>query len=266
VAFGNACLDLAIAGKVDELRRVAVETDFAIFEDMRPKRYHDMTADERTIFAEVCNFSCQMPEAVAQLCRAVEHLVKHEIEGDFVECGVYRGAAEVAIIRTLQRLGVTDRDIWLYDTFEGMPEPDADRDQFYCEQPGDNMKFWDKTKRGDGGSDWVRAELNDVRQNILHATYPDERKHFVKGLVEDTIPGMMPDKIALLRLDTDFYSSTKHELQHLYPRVVSGGVVIIDDYGAYRGSQQATDEYLQEQGLRVLLTRIDEHVRLFVKP
>lgn len=224
-----------------------------------------MTLDERATFAELCNFSCQMPEAIAQLCRTVEYLEAHGISGDFVECGVYRGASIIAIIRTLQRLGVTGREIWLYDTFEGMPEPE-EVDQFYCEAPGDNMRFWDKTKRDDGGSDWVRAELNDVRANIAHAVYPTERIHFVKGMVEDTIPGTVPDKIALLRLDTDFYSSTKHEFVHLYPRVVSGGVVIIDDYGAYRGSRQATDEYLKEHGIRVLLARIDEHVRLFVKP
>lgn len=264
-AFGRHCMALAKQGKLDEVRAAAVDADFAMFEGMRPKRFHDMTAEERAIFSEVSYFSCQMPESVAQLCRVVEHLTTHKIAGDFVECGVYLGASIISIIRTLQRLGVTDRDIWLYDTFEGMPEPQA-VDVFYADGPEGAREFWDKIKREDGGSDWVRAEVSAVQSNIAHVTYPAERMHFVKGLVEDTIPATMPDKIALLRLDTDFYSSTKHEFVHLYPRVVSGGVVIIDDYGGYRGSQKATDEYLKEQGLPVLLFRIDEHVRMFVKP
>lgn len=250
---------------MDPVRAAAKAADFGMFDEMRHTKLHDMTLDERTVFAEVCGFSCQLPEAIAQLCRSVEYLIEHEIEGDFVECGVYRGASIIAIIRTLQRLQVMDRDIWLYDTFDGMPKPD-EIDQFCCEASGDAKQLWDESKREGGGSNWVRAELDDLKANISHVAYPQERMHFVKGLVEDTIPATVPDKIALLRLDTDFYSSTKHELEHLFPRVVSGGVVIIDDYGAFQGSKQATDEYLKEQGLKVLLSRIDEHVRLFVKP
>jgi hypothetical protein len=233
-----------------------------MFDEMRHAKLHDLTLDERAIFAEVCGFSCQMPESIAQLCRSVEYLVGNEIAGDIVECGVYLGASIVAVMRTLQRLGA-ERDIWLYDTFEGMPKPQA-LDQFCSESSGDAHQIWEDANRD--GSGWVKAELDAVKTNLSHVGYPQERVHFVKGLVEDTIPSTMPDKIALLRLDTDFYSSTKHELVHLFPRVVSGGVVIVDDYGAFKGSKQATDEYLREQGLKVLLSRIDEHVRLFVKP
>jgi O-methyltransferase len=85
----------------------------------------------------------------------------------------------------------------------------------------------------------------------------------VKGKVEDTIPANIPERIALLRLDTDFYRSTRHELEHLYPRLERGGVLIIDDYGAYVGARQATDEYFASRPF--LLNRIDEHVRCGVK-
>lgn len=263
--FASYCRALARAGNRTELVRVAEAADFTMFDKLRPIRMHDLSALERTIFAEVCGESCQSPEAMAQLSRTVRYLIENDIGGAFVECGVFQGASIVAMIRVLQSLGVEDRDIWLYDTFEGMPKPEA-IDRFYLEPEGASLAFWENAKRNDGGSDWVRAELADVQSNVMRCGYPPARLHFVKGMVENTIPANAPERIALLRLDTDFYSSTKHELLHLYPRVVSGGVVMIDDYGAYRGAREAVDEYLKENGLRILLSRIDEHVRLFVKP
>jgi O-methyltransferase len=95
--------------------------------------------------------------------------------------------------------------------------------------------------------------------------YPPERVHLIPGLVEDTVPAQAPTQIAILRLDTDWYASTKHELQTLYPRLSPGGVLLIDDYGYWLGSRQAVDEYLAETGARLLLLRIDEG-RIAVKP
>jgi hypothetical protein len=265
IAFGEFCRQLVEGGRLDRVREITKTADFKMFDAMRPMRMHDLTELERTTFAEICLESCQCPEATTQLSRAVAYLIEHDIKGALVECGVYQGASAIVIIRTLQSLGITDRELWLYDTFEGMPKPE-EIDRFYCEEEGDQLRFWDKTKRAGGGSDWVRAELPDVQRYVGRCDYPPSRIRYIKGLVEDTIPATAPDQIALLRLDTDFYASTKHELVQLYPRVVSGGVVIIDDYGAYRGAQQATDEFFKENGLRVLLSRIDEHVRMFVKP
>ena len=85
-------------------------------------------------------------------------------------------------------------------------------------------------------------------------------------MVEDTIPNQAPKEIALLRLDTDWYESTLHELEHLYPRLVSGGVLIIDDYGHWRGAREAVDEYIDKHKLKLFLTRIDYTGRLCVKP
>jgi O-methyltransferase len=99
----------------------------------------------------------------------------------------------------------------------------------------------------------------------LATGYPRERIHFVKGMVEDTLPQEAPEQVALLRLDTDFYKSTKHELVHLYPRISRGGILILDDYGVFRGAQQATDEYFRECDVEMFLTRVDEAVRLGVK-
>jgi len=92
-----------------------------------------------------------------------------------------------------------------------------------------------------------------------------ERIHYVKGMVEDTVPEQAPEKIALLRLDTDWYESTRHELEHLFPRLSSGGILIIDDYGHWAGAKEATDEFIARHRLQLFLSRIDYTGRLAVK-
>jgi O-methyltransferase len=123
-----------------------------------------------------------------------------------------------------------------------------------------------ETSRTDQGSYWCYASLEDVKRSVATLGYPEERLHYVQGKVEDTIPTQAPLKIALLRLDTDWYESTKHELDHLYPRLSSGGVLIIDDYGHWKGSRQATDEFMAATPDFGLLMRIDYTGRLAVKP
>jgi hypothetical protein len=113
-------------------------------------------------------------------------------------------------------------------------------------------------------SDWCNADLAEVRRNLVSTGYPTDRIHYIQGPVEETVPGMLPGTVALLRLDTDFYASTRHELIHLYPLVASRGVVIIDDYGAWRGARRAVDEFLAEEP-DVYLHRIDVTGRMFVK-
>jgi hypothetical protein len=255
---------LTAEGDAEGLNKLASAIDFTVFSDMRPTPFHDLTPLERRIYLEVFQITAQMPEAMAQLCRSVRYVIDSGIAGDFVECGVYKGSSIIAIIRTLQDLGVTNRRIWLFDTFQGMTEPEP-VDRFYSEDETAARRDWEERKLADGGSEWVRAPLDEVRDRVLATGYPKEMLSFVKGPVEETIPGTMPEQIALLRLDTDFYRSTKHELVHLYPRLSPGGPLIIDDYGAYDGCRLATDEYFQEQGMNVLLARIDEHVRMLVK-
>jgi hypothetical protein len=112
----------------------------------------------------------------------------------------------------------------------------------------------------------MRASLPTVQRRLSRLRYPDDRLHLVQGLVEQTIPAVAPAGIAILRLDTDFHSSTRHELEHLYPRLSPGGVLIIDDYGAMPGSRIATDEYATEHATGWFLHRVDAHVRLTIKP
>ncbi|MFU8815909.1 MAG: TylF/MycF/NovP-related O-methyltransferase, partial [Pseudomonadales bacterium] len=139
-----------------------------------------------------------------------------------VECGVWRGGS--AMIAALMARA---RDLYLYDTFEGMPAPTA-ADVTWHGQPA--SRKW-RQRRNGARSEWAYAGIDEVRRNLKRTGYPAGRLHLVKGKVEESIPGVMPERIALLRLDTDFYESTRHELQHLYPRLCAGGVLIVDDYG-----------------------------------
>lgn len=247
--------------------------DLADFQDtafrqspMRERLYADFSDVERSIYRASWLNLCGSPEAIVTLVRAVDHVIDRGIPGALVECGVYMGGNIEVMIRALHRHGVSDRDIYLYDTFAGMPKP-ADIDDH--ELGGLAKASWEAHRTeadGDKGSDWMKAGVELVRQRINPLGYPDKHLRFVKGMVEDTIPAVAPDRIAILRLDTDFFSSTKHELQHLYPRLSPGGILIIDDYGAFPGSRKATDEYAAEHRLNWFLHRVDAHVRLVVKP
>ena len=122
----------------------------------------------------------------------------------------------MAVLMSLRYLGQADRDVYLYDTFEGMPLPE-DVDVYSSGRSA--MEDYTSYQRHDGSSGWVRSPIEDVKSNISSLGEINSRLYFVKGLVEDTIPETAPDTIALLRLDTDFYRSTKHELIHLFPKL-----------------------------------------------
>jgi hypothetical protein len=157
-------------------------------------------------------------------------------------------------------VGDTARDLYLYDTYDGMPPPtDADRD-FQGHAAADQLASQSKDAMV-----WARAQFDEVRANMTSTGYPAERIVYVQGKVEDTIPGQVPERIALLRLDTDWYESTRHEMEHLFPRLVPGGVLILDDYGHWEGARKAVDEYLARCEKPLLLARVDAAGRIAVK-
>lgn len=215
------------------------------------------------VFRSVEEHTMTSPERVYSLIEAVKYVVKNGIGGDFVECGVWKGGSVMVMAMTLLEMGETGRDIYLYDTFAGMSSP-TDADVSYKGTPARDK--YASTLITDELSEWCLSPLEEVRRNVLSTGYPEERFHFIEGKVEETIPGVMPDPIALLRLDTDWYESTKHELVHLYPGVSAGGVVIIDDYGQWQGARKAVDEYIAAGRVRMLLNRIDRTGRIGVKP
>jgi O-methyltransferase len=220
----------------------------------------DIDDDARAIIETVAPFTMTSPERIVALRDAVRHVCRHGIAGDIVECGVWRGGSMMAAALSLLELGER-RTLHLFDTFEGMPPPgELDRDIAGATAAG--LLAAEDRRTGDT---WALSPLEDVRANLLSTGYPADRIRFVPGRVEETIPAQAAAEIAILRLDTDWYGSTRHELEHLFPRLAVGGVLIIDDYGHWQGARRAVDEYLAATGARLFLARIDYTARLAIK-
>ena len=207
-----------------------------------------------SLYDRCAPFTMTSVERMYALFDAVKYVDRAGIPGDIVECGVWRGgSAMLAMLAGGQR---SQRHLYLYDTFTGMTEPGP--------EDGRHMHgLWEKHQAESG---WAYAPLEEVRNNLLANGTPPDRFTLVQGKVEDTLPDRAPERVALLRLDTDWYSSTHHELVHLYPLLAPGGVLIIDDYGEFDGARRAVDEYLEQIEEELLLARIDGTGRLAVKP
>jgi O-methyltransferase len=196
------------------------------------------------------------------LYKAIEYIVRNEIPGDIVECGVWNGGSVLIAACALRHFGDTSRRIYLYDTFEGVPKPE--KIDIDCRGNSALTKWAYLRIRG---KLWGFGGTVDIVKDVIAlSNYPTDNFIFVKGMVEDTIPSQLPETISLLRLDTDLYKSTYHELVHCYPLISSGGVMIIDDYGYYLGCRQATDKYISENKLRLFLARLDGSAHITVKP
>ena len=224
----------------------------------------DFSPFQKELLGKVRPYTMTSNERIAVLETAVRHIVVQNTPGVFVECGVAKGGSTMAMAYTLMELGVKDRDLYLYDTFEGMPEPDdADRGRFG--EPA--RKSWRKRRDEAGSSTWINHGLDEVRANLARTHYPEARLHFIKGKVEDTLPEQAPPgTIALLRLDTDWHASTKAEMDHLYPKLARGGIVIVDDYFRWQGARKAVDEYVAEHRIPIFWARIDDCSVVGVKP
>jgi O-methyltransferase len=221
--------------------------------------------DILSIYNHIEGHTLASPYGIMSLIQSVEYILENNIPGALLECGVFVGGNIQAMIKVLKILGHYDRDIWAYDTFSGMPKPQEIDIEF---KTGPAIILWEKNKfaNSEVSSRWVRYTLRKVMEQITPLEYPAERLHFIKGMVEKTVPKHLPGQIALARFDTDFYSSTKHEFEHIYPRVSSGGIIFVDDYGAFLGSKTATDEYIKENNLNLHLEIVDSHIRRIVKP
>jgi O-methyltransferase len=215
-----------------------------------------------TMMAEVKPFTMTSVERLWSTLISARYASRNKIPGAFVECGVWRGGQSALAARTF--LSENDpRDLWLFDTFAGMTAPTEYDVNFRGERSDKTFK----ANQRDGYNAWAFASLEDVRQVIARTGYPSDLVHFVKGPVEETLRCQwLPDAIAVLRLDTDWYESTRDEMQILYPKLVSRGVLMIDDYGHYAGAKKAVDEYFDALGMYPLLQPIDYSGRIFIKP
>ena len=221
---------------------------------------HDLDQETRDLWNQVQSRTMTSIYRIDALRQAVEYIEANSIPGDIVECGVWRGGSMMAVGLTLLRLG-TRRSLWLFDTFSGMPPPGPEDKDFRGQSAAELMASQDP----DTSLVWARGSLDDVKAAMLEIGYQEDLVRYVVGPVESTIPGCLPDQIALLRLDTDWFASTYHELLHLWPRVVPNGVMIIDDYGYWAGARKAVDQYFREVSLNPFLQRIDDTGRLVIK-
>jgi hypothetical protein len=221
--------------------------------------------EDRAILERALPFTMTGPARLQALIDAVRHCVGRGVPGAFAECGVWRGGSVLAMILTLQELGAADREIWLYDTFEGMTAP-TEHDVSPVDPPA--AETWAAAGGERAWPELFAPEVfneEDVRRTLVASGYPEALLHFVRGPVEQTLPAQRPDRLALLRLDTDWYESTRAEMEHLYPRLETGGVLIVDDYGHWEGARRAVEEHFAAHGRRPLLTRIDYTGRIGVK-
>jgi hypothetical protein len=224
----------------------------------------DFTDANVCLCESVAPYTMTSPERLLSLAGLVRHVVGADIPGAIAECGVWRGGSMMLVAHTLLEAGVQERELHLFDTFAGMAAP-TERDVSAFGQRR-AAELLGRASPKEGRTVWCIAGEKDVAANLASTGYPTERIHLVAGKVEDTIPVHAPEKIALLRLDTDWYESTRHELAHLYDRISSGGVLIIDDYGYWEGARKATDEFLAGLPRPPVLHRIDYTARFCFKP
>lgn len=176
---------------------------------------------------------------------AAQHVANNDIPGAIVQCGTWRGGLAAMIADTLAGAGDTEREIYLYDSFQGMPLP-GEHDVKVSAPEVRAVDLYHE--RQANGREWAKAVAANVQGAMVRSGYPG-RVHIIEGDVLETIPGDAPQEIALLHLDTDWYESTRHELEHLYPRLVPSGVLVVDDYRHWAGSRKAVDEYFSEQAM-----------------
>jgi len=224
-----------------------------------PSDFEDL---HKQIFEKVKNNTMTSPERIYSLIEAVKYIERNNIPGDIVECGVWKGGSMMAVAETLKHLNNTNRTLYLYDTYEGMSEP-TKHDKTWYGQSASEILTSDTDK--EKNLVWAYSALETVQKGMESTGYPEGKIKYVKGKVEDTIPATIPQTIAILRLDTDWYESTYHELVHLFPLLQKGGALILDDYGHWQGARKAVDEYIQQHVVPILLNRIDETGRIAIK-
>ncbi|WP_002149803.1 TylF/MycF family methyltransferase [Bacillus cereus] len=182
-------------------------------------------------------------ERMNQLHEALETVVRENIEGDFIETGVWRGGSCIFMNGFLQANNITDRNVWVADSFEGLPTPNIEQ---YPRDFGDYLHSFD----------YLRVSLEQVQENFRKYDLLNDQVKFLKGWFKDTLPSAPIEKIAIARLDGDMYESTMDGLVNLYDKVSKGGYIIIDDYGLPPCAEAVTD-FRNQRSLKAPITKID---------
>lgn len=237
-------------------------------------RRHD-SAEARECIEVIRQNTMVTHEALLSLFEQVAFFEKNKLSGSLVECGVWKGGCVGLMALANLKYGSSRRHIHLFDAFQEICEPDASVDG---ERAVREVREWSR----DGGASGRLKPLTGVydrfggpgtileNKELLERKigYPSQFLHYHVGWFQDTLPmdGVSVGDIAILRLDGDWYASTKVCLAHLYDRVVRGGIVVVDDYGAYEGCQKAVDEFLEKLSTPVFLSYVTNDCRYWIKP
>lgn len=225
-------------------------------------KWADMELSFRGIFHLCRHYTMTSAERMYDLYKSVEYIIKAEIPGAFVECGVWKGGSAMVIAATLQQMGVSDREIILFDTFEGHVNRPQDNEVDIFGTSG-AVEFDEHKAKGES---WGKAAAQEVVENLMKTGY-NGTIEVVMGPVEETLASgtdFQRRPLALLRLDMDWVAPTVKALEELYPLLSKGGVLILDDYGHFIEQRKAVDEYLADKVVK--LHRIDYSARSGVKP
>lgn len=204
--------------------------------------------------------------SIFNLIEATRYIAKNNIPGDIVECGVWRGGSMLAVALALNSLEINSRNLYLYDTYQGMTPPtelDIDLKGKSAQSHLSHSKISDSTSHQPGVIAF--ASLGDVMMGMSESKYPVQNIHYVQGDVATTLLEHKHKKIALLRLDTDWYESTKIELEELWDLLATGGVLILDDYDYWVGAKKAVDEFFSSRNMSPLMMKISAGGRVLIK-
>ena len=222
----------------------------------------EIEKQDSNFLKQINKYTMTTPANHWAIIQAINHINKYKVEGDLVECGIYKGG-NIILFDYLNNKFSLKKKIYAYDTFDGMTEPGIhDKDLKNKSAKLTKLNYENNNMK------WCYSTLDEVKKNIskFNRNISISFK-FIKGDVENTLNDQnnLPQKISLLRLDTDFYNSTKKELEVLYPRLEKNGILIIDDYGHWQGARKAVDEYFETKNNFFWFHRIDYASRLLIK-
>lgn len=218
--------------------------------------FNDMDQDFKEVFELVKPYTMVSVERLYSLYLTMKYVLENNIKGDIVECGVWKGGCAMLMAYMLKKYK-SNKNLYLYDTYEGMPEPKIMDAKVSTGEKA--IKVFNREVKKFGRM--IAISLEEVKRNMNIVDY--KNVIYIKGMVEHTIPVVIPKKIAILRLDTDWYDSTKHELKYLYPLLSVKGVLLLDDYGFWSGCRKAVDDYFYKS--KPLFIRDDFSGRVMIK-
>ena len=211
-----------------------------------------MKPKERAVL-RCMEYTMTNPKRLSHLWDSVETIKNRGLKGDLIEAGVYKGGSSMLMAHALKYFEL-ENNLYLFDTFSGMPKP-SDRD-VKIDKGHTYYDKWEECQM-EGYTDWCYGSRVEVEKNMNSVGY--KNVFFREGNVLDTVPFGKIEEISLLRLDTDFYDSTRHLLAHFMPLMQEGGIVIFDDYGCWKGAQEAVDEYFDQHKLNKEEIQVVDH-------